>query len=474
MLGDLERAQRLIRDATGVLAAPAGRLPGLAATAALVVPTRRRASLSAYERLVVDARRVVQLRLSTREAAETEHADDSARGFELQKAAAAGTRSGPGERSAAASRVLTGARNVYRQHAVRLLQEAQSELEGFHGIPARFSLADVVAGGNPESVLQHTLAWMLDPNASHGCGDRFLRAFLSTIDLTLRGRVVTDPRPLEAAVYVERSIPIPALQAREQDELSDDDGRSALAEPRRGSPSRFDRHERRNGAIRLDIAVHIESTLVVIETKAMSSSASESMYDAWAWADIPQAAFYQAVLGLATAATKGLTDWEDLVHHVSIRTAPGDPLPLKELRDIWRSATAVMPSITKPADRVLSVLVDDGRSGDDVASSKALLHSRFIRQCSWLDVARLSGEIVNSGLASAEVGALIQGFRTSIYQNSRVLSAVEELRYRQRSPDFARRYARLSIQAVRRLRAELRPPMSQPQADGSKTGGDEP
>ena len=122
----------------------------------------------------------------------------------------------------AAARVLEETILSYSNWSARRLAQAEGHLRPFEGLPVDFDILALMGVDASESAFCHLIAWLLDPEGSHGMGDAFLRLFLARLGLSLRGRVFDYSRRLSAEVLTEVSWDVPGNESFRRIEEEED------------------------------------------------------------------------------------------------------------------------------------------------------------------------------------------------------------------------------------------------------------
>lgn len=81
-----------------------------------------------------------------------------------------------------------------------------TELNAFERLIGRFNIFDVLKSAHNEIRHSNVLAWLLDPLASHGMGDLFLRRWLMRVLHEIEGTQPLDPVEVDTpSARIQRS-----------------------------------------------------------------------------------------------------------------------------------------------------------------------------------------------------------------------------------------------------------------------------
>lgn len=105
-----------------------------------------------------------------------------------------------------ATGLLTRAGSAVRRHSEAAFEDARARLAAYDGLPIRFNPLDVLGVGHREASYSNLLAWLLNPDADHGLGDRFLKRFLASVGSTRLLSFAASHAPVEAVVHREAKI----------------------------------------------------------------------------------------------------------------------------------------------------------------------------------------------------------------------------------------------------------------------------
>lgn len=304
----------------------------------------------------------------------------------------------------------------------RHLQTAAPHLESYAGLPVNFDILELMGVHRNEAVFCRLLAWLLDPDGSHGVGDSFLRLFIARLGISCRGRILDYSRPVNAVVESEISWDVPASEAFQG--LSEVGGV----------------HEKNNARkLRVDILVWIQGYVLPIEVKVYAGE-SEYLFRGERW---QQAALYgrmwqlmldarrDLVSKLSSSEGSALGEWNvTLTHCIESNRSLKD-----RVRYLDGGRATVVPVLIHPRRNCVN--------HNQVIGQRSGEHGLLVRHLRWLDIDRMLYRLTVERDIQAGRLDLIRSFRTTILRlatGNDLVTKIEDLRLRIAEPALTRRF----------------------------------
>lgn len=356
-----------------------------------------------------------QARLAT-EAYRSKHADDPS----------SDTVCSPEPRNPFLERAKSVVHDTIRAHSewsAKRLNETEDALRPFEGLPVHFDILSLMGVDGNEAVFCRLLAWLLDPEGSHGVGDSFLRLFLARLGVASNGKVFNYSHASHAEVITEVSWRVPLDEEFVRIEENDSHGRSSDSM-----------------RLRVDILIVVQGYVIPVEVKIY---AIESLYrfHGAKWA---QAALYGRMWELMMAANRARRDQLEKKSRTSshegwraaFRSCVVANPKLRHREYFFDSGRAsVIPVLIHPRGRCRTSKYPIGQRPNEQGMQ--------VRHLRWLDIDRMLYRICRDRDLQDGRLDLIRSFRTTILRlatDTDLLSRIEDLRLRMSEPALTRRF----------------------------------
>jgi hypothetical protein len=290
---------------------------------------------------------------------------------------------------------LTNAKGLIRSQIEQISAQFQHDLSNLEGIPRGSSIFEILDVQNKETCYQGVLAWLLDPNGSHGLNDIFLRHFLSALGVSLRGDIFR-PTPFVAIVHKEFRISLPKefMQRVENQKV------------------------RKADSLRVDIMIFTRNTWITIECKV---DASESIYR-YDGRDHKQSVTYLDIFKrmMRHLKTQGQGSPVDYMTKSMLHTFESH-----NGQDAWGAING--------ANRVIGCLIDNANqeSNED------------IKHITWVKIASIILKILKTHPINARAQAVIEDFASAALQHANdgdLKRTLDHVNLIQASPHFIQKF----------------------------------
>jgi len=329
--------------------------------------------------------------------------------------------------------IVTKTIRTYSKWSSVRLAEAEDILKPYLGLPVQFDLISLLGLSGNEAVFCRLLAWLLNPEESHGLGDAFLRLFLAHLGLSAHGSIFDFARPIKAAVTTEVSWDVPKGEDFFSTDTSDQ--------------SRTEGNARR---LRVDILLLIQGFVIPIEAKIY---AKESLYkfrgEEWA-----QAALYGKMWQLMLKANSDMKNNNAKLDHKYLNWNS----TLKKCVEVSSGLHDKLHLLDNGRAEVVPVLIHPTglcRNADKEMGTRQYEHGMKVWHVSWLEIDRILYRLCRDRDLQAGRLDLIRSFRTTILKlgaKSNLVARIEDLRLRMAEPTLTRRFP---IQSSSSLKAAL-------------------